>query len=397
MKKFLFVLIVCVYSPIVLCAQGIKTSFSERIVLKDIIGYPQHTFYSGENVTLHAYKKKGGRHYFLVETEDYATIFNSNNIPFYVDEKDLKKLPSAISNAADALLKESQQAVYQRQVTKEHQLRLKKEKAEAEAKAQYRIKALNGQVRGTLSGYAQLLEDEKGLHPFSDSETVSIIGYSQVGNTHNYAMYSDKRVSIVHSRMPRNDMFRDNENIEFDKLPNENDLEVKLVLERQSNIVDSLNAIRYAEANRKKTEYIIQQIQEYKNNQPFIIDEISWRANSVGGIYVSLDFLNCTNQTIKYVIFQGHLLNAVGDKCVNEIDGSTIWKARGVGPIGPCPTTIDNNFERFQKCKASYDFDDPTFYTKSANTFGLSSVTVEYTNGRKITLSGVNLNKHVRY
>lgn len=276
-------------------------------------------------------------------------------------------------------------------------MRLKKEQVEAEAKAKYRIKALNGHIKGTLSGYAQLLEDEKGLHPFSDSEVVSIIGYSQVGNTHNYAMYSDKRVGIFHSRMPRNDMFRNNENIEFDKLPNENDHEVKVVLERQSIIVDSLNAIRYAEANRKTTEYIIQRIQEYKDNQPFIIDAISWSVNSVGGIYVSLDFLNCTNQTIKYVTFHGHLLNAVGDKCVNEIDGSTIWKARGVGPIGPCPTTIDNNFERFQKCKASYDFDDPSFYTKSANTFKLSSVTVEYTNGRKITLNGANLNKHVRY
>ena len=112
---------------------------------------------------------------------------------------------------------------------------------------------------------------------------------------------------------------------------------------------------------------------------------------------MSLDITNCANQTIKYVTFQGYFLNAVGDKCRNEIGGSTIWKVRGVGPIGPSPTTIDNNYERIQKCKASYDFDDLTFYSRSANTFRLSSVTVEYTNGRKLTLSGANLDKHVRY
>ena len=95
--------------------------------------------------------------------------------------------------------------------------------------------------------------------------------------------------------------------------------------------------------------------------------------------------------------FEGYFINAVGDRCRNEIGGSTTWKARGVGPIGPCPTTADNYYDRVKKCDASYNFDNLTFYTRVAHTFRLSSVTVEYTNGKNITLSGANLNKHVRY
>lgn len=82
MIRFLFILFVYVFSPVGLCAQGIKTKISEKIVLTDYIGISQHTFYAGEDVTIHAYKKKGGRYHFIVETEYYATSFNSNKIPF---------------------------------------------------------------------------------------------------------------------------------------------------------------------------------------------------------------------------------------------------------------------------------------------------------------------------
>lgn len=398
MKKFVLFLIVCVLSFIGLYAQGIKTNFSEKIVQTDIIGFPQHTFYAGESVTIHAYKKKSGRYHFLLETEDYATIINCSNIPFHATEKELKKLPSALSNEADVLLKERQNAVYQRHVKKERDARLVKEKAKAEAKAQYRVKALNGQIKGKLSFNGSWnLEDENGLHRLRDESTVSIVGYSQVGNSQYYAVYSDGVVGLFHSTLPTYQTFENYKDIEFNNLPSDSDPQVLLVLKKQSVIVDSIRAIERVEEDRKTKETIVKRIQEYKENQPFIIDKISWSSNSVGGIYVSLNIINCANQTIKYVTFQGYFLNAVGDKCRNEIGGSTIWKARGVGPIGPSPTTIDNNYERIQKCNANYDFDDITFYSMSANTFRLSSVTVEYTNGRKITLSGANLNKHVRY
>ena len=398
MKKFVLVLIVCVFSSVGLHAQSIKTSFSERIVLTDIIGFPQYTFYAGESVTIHAYKKKSGKYNFLIETEDNATIINCSNIPFYATEKELKKLPNALSRDAVVLLKEKQQAAYQRQVKKEREARIAKEKADVEIKTQHRVKALNGHVKGKLSFTGRWrLEDENGLHRLCDEDTVSIVGYSKVGNLHYYAVYSDEVVGSFHSTLPTHQTFENYKDIEFNNLPSDSDPKVLLVLKKQSVIVDSLRAIERVEENKKTEETIAKRIQEYKENQPFIIEEISWKSNSVGGIYVSLDIINCANQTIKYVTFQGYFLNAVGDKCRNEIGGSTIWKARGVGPIGPSPTTIDNNYERIQKCKASYDFDDPTFYSRSANTFRLSSVTVEYSNGRKLTLSGANLARHVRY
>lgn len=265
------------------------------------------------------------------------------------------------------------------------------------AKSEYRSKALKGLIKGKLSSSASLIEDENGLHRFTDGETVTIIGYTKTGNHHYYAMYSDRAVGKFHVLMPTSSTFTNDRDIDFTKLPSYDDPGVELVLKKQSVIIDSIRAIERVEERKRVEESLTARIQEYKKNQPFVIDKISWSSNSAGGMYVSLDFFNCANQTVKYVTFQGYFLNAVGDKCRNEIGGSTIWKARGVGPIGPCPTTVDNHYERLQKCKASYNFDEITFYTRSADTFRLSSVTVQYMNGKTITLNGANLNKHVRY
>ena len=138
-------------------------------------------------------------------------------------------------------------------------------------------------------------------------------------------------------------------------------------------------------------------MQLYKENDPVIVHVDSWEANSAGGIEVNLSVTNCSTQPIKYITFQGYFTNAVGDKCRNEIGGGTVWKGRGVGPIGPRPTTIENFDERFEDNKGSYNFDNLTFYSRVAAYFQLSSVTIQYMNGKTITLSGANLKKHVRY
>ena len=107
--------------------------------------------------------------------------------------------------------------------------------------------------------------------------------------------------------------------------------------------------------------------------------------------------INCSTETIKYISFQGYFTNAVGDKCYNEIGGGTVWKAKGVGPIGPRPTSIDNYDERYGRNEGSYDFDNLTFYSRTADSFHMSSVTIQYMSGKTITLSGQNLKKHIRY
>ena len=488
MKKFLFVLIVCTLSSVEVCAQGIKTSFSEKVVLSYYVEYrlKQHTFYAGESVTIHAFKKKNGRYHFIVETEYYATSFNCNNIPFYATEKELKKLPDALGDEADALLRRSRQAVEYRinQYCKRQALsgkisetiyspekfelvsgtnyKLKRndtvyvvgrklassddyyamygkkfagiyktpstykfvycdidikrlpsiddpdvqrliadkqrgiEQRKANAKVEYRIKALNGEIKGIMSGFApDPIGDLRARYLKGD--TVRIIGYSNIGEEHYFALYSDALVgTFKHSREPQY-TFKNSDDIEFELLPAYDDPEVVSFIQKKAAIVDSLNEIKRLESLKGLNEFITGRITTYKKNSPFIISDISWTANSVGGIEVSLNITNCTGQTIKYVTFQGYFINAVGDRCRNDISGSTTWKAKGVGPIGPCPTTADNYYDRKNNCGARYSFDDLTFYTRVAHTFRLSSVTVEYTNGRKVTLSGANLNKHVRY
>lgn len=398
MKRKTLLLIISVYISIGSFAQSIRTSFTERIRLTDFVGSTVHTFYSGESVTIHAYKKKNGIYHFLVETDNYATILNCNSIPFYVTEKELKKLPNAQSPEANVLLKNRQQAVYQRQVEKERQARIAKQKTEVEVKTRYRERALKGQIKGTVTKGARWeLADEKYINSLCDAGTVTIVGYKQDYGTHYYAVYTDRVVGVYHSKFEPYAAFEIEKGIEFEKLPSCDDPEVKRILEQQSVIVDSLNAIRYAEADKKSVEQVMQSLQKFKAKQPFIIQNISWSSNSVGGIYVSLDIFNYAGQAIKYVTLQGYFLNAVGDKCRNEISGSTVWKARGVGPIGPGPTSVENYYERFLNNKATYNFDELTFYSKSANTFRLSSVTVQYMNGKTITLSGADLNKHVKY
>ena len=41
------------------------------------------------------------------------------------------------------------------------------------AKSEYRSKALKGLIKGKLSSSASLIEDENGLHRFTDGETVT--------------------------------------------------------------------------------------------------------------------------------------------------------------------------------------------------------------------------------
>lgn len=123
----------------------------------------------------------------------------------------------------------------------------------------------------------------------------------------------------------------------------------------------------------------------------------SLNSNSVGGIEVSLNVINCATQPIKYITIQGYFTNAVGDKCRNDIGGGFVWKGKGVGPIGPRPTSLENFDERYSLNEANYTFDDLKFYSRVAENFHFSSVSIEYMNGKKITLSGAILKKHIRY
>ena len=484
MKKYLLLVVLAVFSKS-LYSQSLRTVFNDRIEIKQYYSV-QHTFALGDSVNIHAYKKKGDKYHFLIETDDYANVIICNKIPFDVTEKQLKKLPNtlgsdipelnqqlkknvdgrlrqqckqkalsgkiwatvnsawAFSGAASGMPKierndvvyiigykkgysENEYALYGNNIAGVYKasgtsglfdkkidmtympsiddedvqkLLMEKQNAIAEHKAeekrQYRKKALGGEIPGIIS-YGNLKTVGGEASPFHSGDTVAVVGYSKIGTTHYFALYSNEAVANVSSSSSLNSVFRNSEYIKFDNLPAYDDPEVVLKMNQEEAYVDSVMSIKLAESRKRLAESQDKLIQTYKEYDPVIVKLDSWDSNSAGGIEVSLSVINCSSQTIKYITIQGYFTNAVGDKCRNEIGGGTIWKGKGIGPIGPRPTTLDNFYERIDECKGSYTFDNLTFYSRVAQYFHFSSVTIQYMNGKTITLSGNNLKKHVRY
>lgn len=266
----------------------------------------------------------------------------------------------------------------------------------AEEKSQYRKKALSGEIKGFLTT-SYLKSDRYSTSPLKYGDTVSVIGFKQEGSNRYYALSSHKAADIFKVEMSTSNTFSNSKSINFDNLPSVDDIEVKKIIERNQNQLDSARAVEnerlIKELNTSKNNLI----EIFRNKSPIIVEFLTWTSNSVGGIEVSLKVTNCSSQTIKYITFQGYFLNAVGDKCRNEIGGGTIWKAKGIGPIGPCPSSLDNFDERWDDCTGRYTFDNITFYSRIADRFFFSSVTIQYMNGKTVTLSGKNLDSHVIY
>ena len=93
-------------------------------------------------------------------------------------------------------------------------------------------------------------------------------------------------------------------------------------------------------------------------------------------------------QKIKYIYFIGYFLNRVGDKC--NLGNGTVWKARGIGPIESRPLNLE---ELNKDYTMEFYFDKGSFYSYVADSFVLSSVTIEYFDKTKILLTGEKLKK----
>lgn len=333
-----------------------------------------------DEVHIVGYRKNNTGYEYALYNDKVAGVFKSStNSNLFSDQSDLQYLPSTNDADVQQLIAEKQRILSQKRT---------------EEKLQYRQKALNGEVIGILS---YMEKSSNGGNSFKGGDTVCVVGYTGAGNTHCYALYSDKAACAVKTTTKPQYIFKNASSIQFDLLPFHDDPEVKTLLSKQQKIIDSVMTIKLAESKRVLAESQQKLIQLYKENDPVIVHVDSWEANSAGGIEVNLSVTNCATQPIKYITFQGYFTNAVGDKCQNEIGGGTIWKGRGVGPIGPRPTTLENFNERFDDNKGSYNFDNLSFYSRVAAYFQLSSVTIQYMNGKTITLTGANLKKHVRY
>lgn len=330
-------------------------------------------FYTDTPVTIFAYKKKGDTYTFGIYSDDYAGIIDLKINPFEVDEKQLKKLPKADKNKISQKLN-----VYYNK-----------------AFANARKNAFNGKYRIISSG--DFYGDYKAEGSVSRKDTITIIGYKTVkdysGTTSYYAIINNNTAGIFH---PHSDAYYKMENIPLSYLPSTDDPQVKAIIAREEKrIIDErLSREKKEREERAALQRSIeeQEFADLKLMDPAYIEVKKIRMDNAGGNEVSIKFTNCSSQRVKYVYFTGYFLNAVGDKCRNEVGGSTVWKYTGVGPVSRIPDT-PNRFGSYIK----YFQSDPLFYSKNARRLILTSVTIEYMNGKKVVLSGSELEDRVDY
>lgn len=380
-------------------AEDIETRFTGGLTVNGT-GWNK-VFRAGDPVTIYSYKQKDGVYSFGIYSDDYAGGINMKYIPFNVDIKQLKKLPKS------AKKKES---YYTEMACKKA-----------------RKKALAGEYKTIATD--MILSNELGVS-VSPKDRITIIGYNidrgylGLSTNYYYAIVKDDAAGYCHS-YDLDKITIDNVPLPF--LPRTDDPQVIAAIknaknsiterknaesrawyEKQERLAAERQAKREAEREEEKrleAEWKAHQdsVDAAKKQQEFVrlkalspafIEIFGWSMDSAGGIEVDITFTNCSSQKVKYVYFRGYFLNAVGDKCRNEITRSTEWKYRGVGPIDPFPKTADDSSYGHRH---TYFFGNPRFYSSIADKFRLSSVTIEYMNGKKFTLSGAELKKRVKY
>lgn len=358
-------------------------------------------FSLGDTVTVFGYKKSGKIHNFALQIGDYVDIIHMNGLPFDVNVKDLKKLPDASSEEIAVLVANKKKEI----------LTAKKQKVKE--------KALKGEIMNVINNYYYLKNTDVGHGKLKSGDTVHVLGYNNKGTSSFLALYSKDKAGLykVEASSDCDRVFMNL--LDYDLLPSTEDSDVETVLREQISRIeneekerirlaalkkaqeDSIAAVKHAlimdSLNRETFELKNKLLMQFKKNSPIFVIVDSWSKNSVGAISVQLTVHNCSSETIKYVTIKAYFTNAVGDKCANEIGGGYTWQGKGIGPIGPAPTTIDNFDERFDDYRGSYDFDNNSFYSRTAHYIHISSVTIQYMNGKTITLSGNSLQSHVHY
>lgn len=332
---------------------------------------------NGDPVTIFSYKQDGDTHSFGIYSEDYAGVIDMRNIPFNVDSKQLKKLPQ---NAKKNLKSYTELAC-----------------------TKAREKALAGKYQTTAPD--MLLTNDYDVI-VGKNDSIIIIGYKAVQDISGityfyYSIIKKEGAGICDNSTLYRFVFN---NVPLPFLPSTDDPQVKAIITKEKQAIKSRKAAKIQaleekareqreeqEAQRKALEE--QEFENLKLMDPAYIEVKKMEMNSVGGIKVKIKFTNCSKLKVKYIYFKGYFLNAVGDKCRNIVGGSTEWKDTGVGPIRPLP----ENSGEYSNYTAFFTFDDPLFYSKTAQKFRLSSVTIEYMNGEKSILSGAELNDRVDY
>lgn len=111
-----------------------------------------------------------------------------------------------------------------------------------------------------------------------------------------------------------------------------------------------------------------------KYDSPLLITDVSVKINSVGGAEPTIKIINNSDKTIKYIDYTVRFKNNVGDYVSSEIGRKSTFYLRVTGPIEG--HTADSGYW------------DPVIYNYHANNLVFSSITIEYMDGTKTTLSG---------
>lgn len=331
----------------------------------------------GDPVTIFAYRHKDDTHTFCLFSDDYVGEIDMIAVPFDVDIKQLKKLPKPQSKKAE----ERQKYYY----------------------GLARLHARNNAVMGKYKIIASKLMEgmysvDYGMPSIREYDTITIYGYKEtrdiLGSTYYFSIVKNGAAGIY--KFSPYDIKLIIKQIPLYFLPSTDDSQVKGIIGKErSRII----AERQEKENKEREEKAAQkkaleeeEFADLKLMDPAYIEVKKIKMDSAGGNEVTIKFTNCSSLRIKYVYFTGYFLNAVGDKCRNEINRSTVWKYTGVGPISRIPNTPDR-FGAYIK----YFHSDPLFYSKTARKFVLSSVTIEYMNGIKKVLTGDELDTRVDY
>lgn len=375
LQTFLLIVIVMFTFNTRVYAQ-VDTKVNQRFSVYDRQGWRKY-FYPGTPITIFAYKKKNDLYNFGIYTDDYAGLIELKLNPFAAEEKQLKKLPNINGKTAEQKLIEYYKL----------------------ACAKAREKSLSGKYKTIASCnlYGKAYDHEGTV---SKHDTITIIGYKEVkdflGSTSYYAIVNNQSAGVFKTMIDEHLPVID---IPLSNLPSTDDSQVKSIIAREKRrIRDKREALEEKAREKRIAQNKALEEQRMANLRlmdPAYIEVKGWNMDSAGGIGVNITFTNCDRfHSIKYVYFQGYFLNAVGDKCRNSVTGSTVWKYKGVGPINPFPSKPG---QYGQSYIANFCFDDPLFYAKTAHTFRLSSVTIEYLNGKKKVLTGDELDVRVEY
>lgn len=368
--------------------QGKVRGVIESTYLKDLETGKFIPLKQGDTVCVLGYKEEGREAYYAIYSDEYAGFCTASAVlkphikrgkTYYAEGLDMQYMPS--TDDADV----------QKEITRR---RVNIQQREAEKAERRHAYIMQGRERAVLSySYSSLSCPDYDSCPFNSNDTVSVVGYSLKDDKKFYALFSDKGAGIF-STSKYSDPFK--RQFDMTGMPAVDAPEVLAVIAQKKQAADSLALARYKKAQEELLDVEKKYIESMQKSDPVFVTVNSWDTNSVGGVSIYMSVTNCSpSQTIKYISFQGYFTNAVGDKCYNEIGGGTTWKARGIGPIGPRPTSLENFDARIDNCRGNYSFEDISFYARTAQYIHVTTITIQYMSGKTITLSGERLKKHL--